>query len=111
MSQSISFPLSSPQMQAAERAQTQIQNAGGNMQHALAGKAEKERLEHAQTVNETSGAENSGVDEEGHQGQEYEAGKKKDESSPDPDSQEADSASAEEPDEDDMQGRFINVVV
>lgn len=111
MSQSISFPLSSPQMQAAERVQTQIQNAGGNMQHALAGKAEKERQEHAKAVNETAKTENSAVDEEGRQGQEYEAGEKKDKPSPDPDRQEADSASSEDPDEDDMQGRFINVVV
>ena len=111
MSQPITFPLSSPQVQAAERVQSQIQNAAGNMQHALAGKAEKERQEHAETVNETSGAENSAVDEEGHQGQEYQAGEKKDEPSPDPDRKESDSADSEEPDEDDLQGRFINVVV
>ena len=111
MSQSISFPLSSPQVQAAERVQSQIQHAGGNMQHALAGKAEKERQAHAETVNETSETENSAVDEEGHQGQEFEAGKKKDEPSPDPDRQETDSATSEDPDEEDMQGRFINVVV
>ncbi len=111
MSQPISFPLSSPQVQAAERVQAQSQNAAGNMQHALAGKAEKERQEHAETVNEISEAENSAIDEEGHRGQEYEAGKKKDESSPDPDQEKADSDSSEDPDEDDLQGRFINVVV
>ena len=111
MSQPISFPLSSPQMQAAERAQTQLQNAAGNLQHALASKAEKERQEHSETVNESSETENPVIDEEGRQGQKYEAGEKEDEPSPDPDRQEAGSAASEEPDEDDMQGRFINVVV
>ena len=111
MSQPISFPLGSPQVQAAERVQTQIQNAGENMQHALAGKAEKERLESVETVNEISETENPVVDEEENQGQENRAEKKKDESSPDPEKEEDDSASSEKPDEDDLQGRFINVVV
>ncbi len=109
MSQSINFPLSSPQVQAAERVQTQIQHAAGNLQHALAGEAEKKRQEEAETVNETSETENPVVDEEGHQDQQREAGdkgEKQDESSPgggaDP---------SEQSDEDDMQGRFINVVV
>ncbi len=111
MSQPISFPLSTPPVQAAERLQTQIQHAPENLQHALAGKAEKNRQEQAETVNESSETENPVVDQEGHQGQEYEAGEREGESSPDPNENEQEADSSEHPDEDDMQGRFINVVV
>jgi hypothetical protein len=109
MSQPISFPFSSPQVQAAERVQSQLQHAGGNLQHALAGEAEKNRREKSETVNETPETEDPRVDQDGHQRQQHESEEQEKKASPQAKGDQTDSSG--KPDDDDMQGRFINLVV
>lgn len=107
MAEFISFPLSTPQVQAAERVQSQANNSPGNQQHALTGEMERLRVQQREIVNETEEAENPVTDQEGHLGAEYEA-RKREEGGAEGEPQKADSSSS---DEDDLQGRFINVVV
>ncbi|MFC1491115.1 hypothetical protein ACFLQ0_00800 [Nitrospinota bacterium] len=109
MAQEISFPLSTPQVQAAERIQNQLQHNPANVQHSLAGEALKERQARAETVNETTETENPNVDQEGHLGQEYQASEREGEPSAEADEERAQGQSY--PDDNDLQGRFINVVV
>ena len=109
MAQEIIFPLSTPQMQAAERVQSQLQHSPANVQHALAGDAAKDRQLRAETVNEASESENPNVDQEGHLAQEREAGEREEK---DFSGEEEESTQGRAfPDDNDMQGRFINVVV
>ncbi len=107
MAEQISFPLSSPQTQAAERIQNQLHHASANAQHAVTGELKRNRAANQETVNETHETENDVIDQEGHLGAEYQARKREGE-----DSQEEEPKSPSPPsDEDDFQGRFINVVV
>jgi len=109
MNAEINFPLSSPQIQVAERVQTQLQHGGANAQRSIAGEAAKDRQLRTEVVNETEETENPNVDEEGHQGQEYNASENKRE----PDSKSAPEEEKTSPSNDDnnLQGRLINVVV
>ena len=109
MAQEITFPLSTPQVQAAERIQNQLQHSPANVQHSIAGEAQKDRQLRSETVNETSETENPNVDQEGHNGAEGEADEREEKGS-----SEAIEESAQAPplpSDNDMQGRFINVVV
>ncbi|MFP6891234.1 MAG: hypothetical protein VCF07_16080 [Nitrospinota bacterium] len=109
MAVEISFPLSSPQITAAEKVQSQLQNAGVNAQHLIAGDAAKDRQMRTEIVNETAESENPNVDEEGRQGQEYEASENKREPDSEPAPGEGESSTFH--DDNDLQGRLINVVV
>ena len=107
MAQEIIFPLSTPQVQAAERLQSQLQHNPANVQHSLAEKAERDRQQRTETVNEAEETENPNVDQEGHLSQEYEASENEREASAEPGEEKAEPP----PDDNDLQGRFINVVV
>lgn len=109
MAAEITFPLSSPQITAAEKVQSQLQNAGVNAQHSIAGDAAKDRQMRSEVVNETAETENPNVDEEGRQGQEFEAGENKRE--PESESTPDEGKSPTFHDDNDLQGRLINVVV
>ncbi len=109
MAPEISFPLSTPQVLAAERVQSQLQHNSVNVQHSLAGDAVKDRQLRTETVNETSESENPNVDQEGHLAQEHEASEREEK---DFSGEKEESAQGRAyPDDNDMQGRFINVVV
>lgn len=108
MSQEISFPLSTPQIQAAERVQTQLQHGSANNQHAIAGQSERENQLRTETVNQTEESENPNIDQEGHLGQEYEGEESEREDS---ESEEQEDKKQAALDENELQGRFINVVI
>ncbi len=109
MAQEITFPLSTPQIQAAERVQSQLQHNSVNVQHSLAGDAVKDRQLRTETVIETSESENPNVDPEGHLGSEREASERE---GKDFSGEEEESAqNIAFPGDNDIQGRFINVVV
>ena len=109
MAQEISFPLSTPQTQAAERVQSQLQHNPTNVQHSLAGDAAKDRQLRTETVNEASESENPNIDQEGHLGQEYEASEREGKDFSGEEEESAQDIAL--PGDNDMQGRFINVVV
>ena len=108
MNVQISFPLGTPQIQAAERMANQFNHAPATAQHLVAHDLDRERTQLSETVRETGETENPTVDEEGHLGAEHNGEKRESESDSVP-------SEAEDPllpsDEDEIQGRFINVVV
>ena len=109
MNAEINFPLSTPQIQVAERVQSQLQHGGANAQHSIAGEAAKDRQLRTEVVNETEETENPTVDEEGHRDQEYNAreNKREPDSKSTPDEEETSTFNGD----DNLQGRLINVVV
>jgi hypothetical protein len=108
MSQQINFPLSTPQIQVAERVQTQLQNGAANNQHAVAGQSEREHQLRSETVNQTGESENPNIDQEGHLGQEYEGEESEREAS---ESEEQEEKKQSPLDENELQGQVINVVI
>ena len=107
MAESISFPMGTPQTQAAERMANQLAHQPANFLHAQMVEQERQRRVEAETVVESKEAENPNVDQEGHLGAEYHGRKReKGEEAPADEAPPAPSQlSAEE-----FQGRFINVV-
>lgn len=112
MSHPTIFPLSGSQVHARARIQTQILHAAGNHQNALEDEAERERQEQTEKVNENSEAEYPVVDEDGHRGHLNQA--ENNETYEDKSSsglRSRDSEPSEPSDDDDIKGRFINLVV
>ncbi len=109
MAQEINFPLSTPQIQAAERVQSQLQHSPANVQHSLAGDAVKDRQLRSETVNEASESENPNVDQEGHLGAEREASEREEKDFSGEEEESAQNIAF--PGDTYLQGRFINVVI
>lgn len=108
MAESISFPMATPQTQAAERMANQLAHQPANLLHAQMAEQERLRRVQAETVVETREAENPNVDQEGHLGAEYQ-GRKREEGEDAP--PEEVPHAAPKRGEEEFQGRFINVVV
>ena len=107
MNESINFPLGTPQVQMAERLQNQLQHNSANTQHSISGELKKDHEVRQEIVNETEETEGNIVDQEGHLGTEHEERESEERSE-----QGGDKAESSPPaSEDDIQGRFINVVV
>lgn len=110
MPEMINFPLSSPQVQAAERVASQLQHNPSNLLQAQQAEGERVRQMRTEIVTETQNTENPNVDEEGHFGAEYHGGKKRESQEEGTDPSPAPEKSDDD-DSDELQGRFINLVV
>lgn len=108
MAESISFPMATPQTQAAERMANQLAHQPANLFHAQMAEFDRQRRVQEETVVETRETENPEVDQEGHLGAEYH-GQKREEKADDAPPEEAPRPPSR-PGAEEFQGRFINVV-